>query len=200
MTRISRARGFGVDGFLRGFDFDGAVERSQNGDTTVNSDLQVDRVFGNGDREDAALGVAVGAVQGGDAERETERTQLASAEGAFELEKMIFWNADEAGLLLAVADSLANGVRNGECFRPVGKAAFSFDFEKAGEVSVGNGRNFGLDRKRPAQRNANNALFFANARLVEIVAQFAADERGIAVERIQRERGRESFDDAQRTI
>ena len=73
-------------------------------------------------------------------------------------------------------------------FRRVGvKPFFRLHLQQALRVRFGQRRQFRLRRQDPFQRHANDAIAFAHARRVQLIADFAAHEFRCGGQRIKRE-------------
>ena len=87
-----------------------------------------------------------------------------------------------------------------ERLRPGTETAFGFDLQKTGAVGRGQFRQLGLQAQHPAEREADRATPFADARLVEMIADFLADQLGGIGQRVQRQRNGQGLPEMQSAV
>ena len=81
-----------------------------------------------------------------------------------------------------------------------GKTALRFQLQQARGVRLRQRRQFRVRRQHPFQRHADDAVAFAHAGGVELIADFAADQFRRGGQRIERERDGKSLLQLQRAV
>src|SRR4051812_24399897 len=105
---------------------------------------------------------------------------------------MVAGNGYECGeLFLRGRTIFRNG--NQQRLRPVGKTPFTFQLEKTTDVFLGQFWNFGMGNESPTQRNVYDTIAFPHTRLIQLLANLAANQFRIIRERIERKGSEKSL-------
>ena len=130
---------------------------------------------------------AAGGCKAASPEREADRFQFRRRQNLFQRREVGVGNARQGHVLFAGGQRTAR-IRQPQRCHVAGETALRFQLQQARGVRLRQRRQFRVRRQHPLQRHADDAVAFAHAGGVEVIANLAADEFRRRRQRIERER------------